>query len=309
MHEKQNIEYKSIWKDEYLRWICGFANAQGGTIFIGKDDGGAVVGVNNAKKLLLDKFLLQKYGRTWDGVPVPHVAVADLKPETFDFFRKKGIKALISYEGIYRVETFEYPKEAIREALHNAVAHKDYSGGYPIQISVYKDRIMIWNYGQLPENWTITDLLEKHSSRPYNPDIANAFFRIGYIESWGRGINKMTEQCIAAGLPTPTYSYKNSDVWVVFRKDILFPEYLKELGLNERQIEATLYTREKGKITNSEYQTINGVSKRTATNELTEMVNKFAVLAKTGTSGSGIFYEIVGQKNTVVGQKWGKKGN
>lgn len=49
MPESQNIEYKTIWKDEYLKWICGFANAQGGTIFIGKDDNGNVVGVNNAK--------------------------------------------------------------------------------------------------------------------------------------------------------------------------------------------------------------------------------------------------------------------
>lgn len=54
MPESQNIEYKIIWKDEYLKWICGFANAQGGTIFIGKDDNGNVVGVNNAKKLLED---------------------------------------------------------------------------------------------------------------------------------------------------------------------------------------------------------------------------------------------------------------
>lgn len=54
MPESQNIEYKTIWKDEYLKWICGFANAQGGTIFIGKDDNGNVVGVNSAKKLLED---------------------------------------------------------------------------------------------------------------------------------------------------------------------------------------------------------------------------------------------------------------
>ena len=52
MPETQNIEYKSVWKDEYLKWICGFANAQGGTLYIGKDDNGNVVGVKNAKKLL-----------------------------------------------------------------------------------------------------------------------------------------------------------------------------------------------------------------------------------------------------------------
>ena len=78
----------------------------------------------------------------------------------------------------------------------NAVAHKDYSGGAPIQIKVFKDRIMIWNDGQLPANWTITHLLKRHASKPFNPDIANTLFRSGYIESWGRGIEKMLNYCL-----------------------------------------------------------------------------------------------------------------
>jgi len=106
-----------------------------------------------------------------------------------------------------------------------AVARKNYTGGTPIQISVYPDKIMIWNYGQLPPNWTI-DTLEKHSSVPHNPDISNAFFRTGYIEAWGRGIRKMNEQCAEAGLPQSLYYYASSGFWVVFRKDIYFPEEL-----------------------------------------------------------------------------------
>jgi len=65
----------------------------------------------------------------------------------------------------------------LREALLNAISHKDYAGCVPIQIRVYGDRIKIWNEGQLPENWTVKNLLEEQPSRPYNPDIANAFFR------------------------------------------------------------------------------------------------------------------------------------
>ncbi len=107
--------------------------------------------------------------------------------KTMDLLFTKYIKAAISYEGINRIEKYEYPKDAVREALLNAVAHKDYSGGVPIQISVYSDKIIFWNEGQLPENWTIENLLTKHPSKPYNPDIANALFRSGYIESWGRG--------------------------------------------------------------------------------------------------------------------------
>ena len=108
-------------------------------------------------------------------------------------------------------------------------------------------------------------------------------------------MDKMTNQCLEANLPAPTLSIKGNDFWVVFRKDIYNKEDLSKLGLNERQVKAVLYVKEKGKITNSEYQEINSVSKRTATNDLTELVNEFAALTKIGTSGSNIWYELVGQ--------------
>jgi len=201
--------------------------------------------------------------------------------KTMDLLFTKYIKAMISYDGIYRVETFEYPKEAIREALHNAVAHKDYTGATPIQISVYNDKIMIWNYGRLPENWTIDTLQKKHSSVPHNPDISNAFFRIGYIEAWGRGIRKMNEQCTAAGLPQPLYYYESSGFWVVFRKDMLNEDDLQAKGLNERQIKAVLYVKEKGQITNKEYQVINETNRRTALRDLDDLC-KQGILERMG---------------------------
>lgn len=438
MPENQSIEYKQTWQDEYLKWICGFANAKGGKIYIGKDDNGNVVGVAKAKKLLedipnktkdilgiivdvnlhtttdgdyleiiiedypypvnykgqyhyrsgstkqelkgaaLDKFMLQKKGKKWDGVPVPNVSVSDLKEETFDFFRKRAlkskrieediltdsnehlienlqlkendflkrasillfhtkpenfitgayikvgffesdselmyqdeihgnifeqiektmdllftkyIKANISYEDIQRVETYEYPKEAVREALLNAIIHKDYSGNTPIQISVYKDKIMLWNEGQLPENWTIETLIKKHPSKPYNPDIANAVFRCGYIESWGRGTIKIIEKCKEAGLPNPSYYYQSSGFWVEFRKDIYSESYLQSISLNDRQIKAILYTKTNKKITNSTYQEINDCSRNTATNDLSELVEK-EILNPSGQKGAGAFYSL-----------------
>lgn len=212
--------------------------------------------------------------------------------KTMDLLFTKYIKSMISYEGIYRIETFEYPKEAIREAVLNAIAHKDYTGATPIQISVYKDKIMIWNYGELPENWTIDTLQKKHSSVPHNPDISNAFFRIGYIEAWGRGIRKMNEQCAEAGLPQPLYYYESSGFWVVFRKDLFNEEDLQAKGLNPRQIKAVLYVKEKGKITNKEYQEINQVSRQTATNDLNELTNTFKLLINNG-YGAGSYFEIV----------------
>jgi ATP-dependent DNA helicase RecG len=436
MSEDQNIEYKESWRDEYLKWICGFANANGGSIFIGKNDAGEVVGIEGAKKLLedipnkvkdilgiivdvnllqtekgdfieiiveaypypvnykgqyhyrsgstkqelkgvaLDKFLLQRKGKRWDSVPVPILSVSDLKKETFDFFRKKAIKAQrieeevltdsnellidnlqliengylkraalllfhpnpdkfitgayikigyfetdddlkfqdeihgnlfeqiektmdllftkyikssISYEGLNRVEKYEYPKDAVREALLNAVSHKDYSDGVPIQISVYNDKIIFWNDGQLPENWTIENLSVKHPSKPYNPDIANALFRSGYIESWGRGTLKMINECIQFGIPKPNYFYDMSGCWVEFRKDNFNLEFFKSLDLNVRQIQALKFVKEKGKITNSEYQSINECSRNTASNELAELVNK-KLLNTSGQKGAGAYY-------------------
>ena len=104
---------------------------------------------------------------------------------TLELLFSKYLKAYISYKGIQRLETFLFPYLAVREALLNAVVHKDYSSGIPIQISVYDDKIVLWNSGQLPRDWTLERLLGKHPSAPYNPLIAGAFFRAGYIESWG----------------------------------------------------------------------------------------------------------------------------
>ncbi len=86
-----------------------------------------------------------------------------------------------------------------------------------------------------------------------------------------------------------------SGFFVEFRKDIYNVEYLSGLGLNERQINAVLFAKEKGKISNKEFQEINSISKRTATNELTELVNKYQILIKSGTHGAGISYKPIGQ--------------
>jgi ATP-dependent DNA helicase RecG len=158
--------------------------------------------------------------------------------------------------------------------LLNAVAHKDYTGTYPIQISVYADKIMIWNYGRLPENWTVEDLLNKHSSQPRNPDIATSFFRSGYVESWGRGMDKMKNLCLEAKIPVPQFSCKGNDFWTIFRKDIYNKEDLSRLGLNERQINAVLYVKENGEITTSAYTKLYDIAERTARNDLNELIEK-----------------------------------
>ena len=136
--------------------------------------------------------------------------------KVMDLLVSKYLKAQITYEGLQRKETFPVPVGALREAVLNAIIHKDYSSGIAIQISVYDDKLIIWNEGELPENWTVAKLKVKHPSRPYNPDIANAFFRSGLIESWGRGTIKIFNEAKAAEIPVPIFRYEDNGFYVIF---------------------------------------------------------------------------------------------
>jgi ATP-dependent DNA helicase RecG len=93
--------------------------------------------------------------------------------QTIEVLKAKYLRAWISYEGLQRIETWPLPMPALREAVLNAVIHKDYTCGTPIQISVYPDKLMLWNPGELPPDWTVEKLLGKHASIPFNPDVAN----------------------------------------------------------------------------------------------------------------------------------------
>lgn len=131
----------------------------------------------------------------------------DQVEKTMDLLLTKYLRATISYHGLQRLESFPYPEPALREALLNAIAHKDYGSGNPVQISVYADKIIFWNEGQLPDNWTVAHLASKHPSVPFNPDIARVLFRAGLIEAWGRGTIKIINECKIAKLPRPIFKY------------------------------------------------------------------------------------------------------
>ena len=128
----------------------------------------------------------------------------------------KYMRAKITYEGMQRIERYFVPEEALREALLNALCHKQYQSGVPIQISVYEDQLYIANCGCLPENWTLENLMNKHASSPYNPNIAHVFYLAGFIESWGRGIEKICSACKKDGVPQPEYTINPGDIMIKF---------------------------------------------------------------------------------------------
>lgn len=349
--ECQNVEFKCSWQDEFLKWICGFANAQGAVMYFGVNDDHEVVGLANTKRLLedipnkivstmgimvdvnlheqngldyievvidssnipisykgkyyyrsgstmqelrgpaLQQFVLKKMGRSWDDVTCDRAKIEDIDRDAIDFFLRKGIDAqripedqrnaltediltslglmddngglknaavllfgkkpqrffpsaifkigrfgrdesdlmfqdviegniiqmaervmdvlqakyLISpihFEGMSRIEKLEVPKEAMREILYNAIAHKDYTGS-DIQMHVYDNHLEIWNEGELPEGYTQETLFGRHSSKPRNRYVANAFFKAGFIDTWGRGYKKICQAFKIADIPMP----------------------------------------------------------------------------------------------------------
>ena len=123
----------------------------------------------------------------------------------------KYMKAKISYDGLQRVEEY-----FVSEAILNAIVHKQYESGVPIQISVYKDKLYITNVGKLPDHWIEETLYQKHGSKPYNPNIAHVFYLAGHIESWGRGIEKIFDSCIENDLPMPKYYINPTDIMIEF---------------------------------------------------------------------------------------------
>ncbi len=439
MTEHQNVEYKESWRDEYLKWICGFANAQGGKIYLGITDKGTVTGLSDYKKLMEDipnkivnhlglvvdvnlrtknklhyieisvlpteipisyhgnyhyrsgstkqelkgtalhQFLLKKLGLSWEQRPIPEASLKDIdedavesfikkatqgqrlskiaaqsdtltllknldlvnengelllaslllfgkKPTRFvpgayikigrfgqseadlkfqdiiegnildmadkvmDMLEKKYLIRPISYQRLQRMEPLEYPEPALREALLNAIIHRDYSDA-TIFVSIYDDKLMIWNPGKLPDSWTIEKLKGNHPSLPRNRRIAEIFFKTGYIESWGRGIRIILDSCKKAALPEPLIEEHLNGISITFLKDIYTEAYLQGLGLGERQVKTILFAKTQGWITNNDYQTLFSVSRNTASGDLKKLV-ELNLLVPSEKRGAGSYYSL-----------------
>ena len=218
------------------------------------------------------------------------IQVLDKVLRTLDY---KFLIKNISFEGMNRIETLEYPVPALREILLNMLILKNHMGA-PTQIRVYDNKLTAWNHGTLPEGITLDKLSKSHSLYPRNPILAEACFKGGYIDSWGSGIMKIINSCKAAGLPIPILEEDGGGFIVKLFKDRFSEEELQKLGLNDRQIKAVLYAKEKGKITNAAYQTINNCSRNTASSELNDLVIK-SILQSSEIKGAGAYYQLIAQ--------------
>ncbi len=351
MFENQEVEFKKIWKDDWLEWICGFANTTGGIMYIGADDNGNIIGLGNLAQDLFDKLpgkikdslgiiteielksnnnleyitikidkypvpisyhgkfylrmgrsnheatpseydrlVMERFGKTWDTMPVPNVSINDLDKESIKRFKElavenkrltpefvdvddktlleklnlyengylttsaillfhqdpdkyisgaytriaffgksdadikyqdeiygslitqaekivelvyfKYLKALIYFKGMQRIDEYIIPQNAFREIIYNALQHKDYNSHIPIQIKIYDDYINVWNCGEIPKEIE-NKVYSAHPSMPRNEKISQAFFRAGFVESWGTGTQRIEEYCKNYEVPIP----------------------------------------------------------------------------------------------------------
>ena len=141
-----------------------------------------------------------------------HSSILEQIDKIVELVYLKYMRAKITYERMPRIARYFVPEEALREALLNALCHKQYQSSVPIQISVYEDKLYIANCGYLPENCTIENLMSKHASSPYNPNIAHVFYLAGFIESRGRGVEKNCSACEKSGVPQPEYTINPGDI-------------------------------------------------------------------------------------------------
>ncbi len=215
--------------------------------------------------------------------------------EAMDFIRKNINVKFVMTGRPEREQVWDYPLEALREAVINAICHRDYSIPSNTEIRIYDDELIVWSPGGLPFGITLKELYQSHPSVLRNKGIASIFYDMGWIEQWGSGIDKMRRMCVKAGLPEPKFE-EQQGFRVIFRLDIYSEKYLQSLGLNERQIKAVFFVKEKGKITNKDYQRIVEVSKPTASRELANLVD-LKILRQQGVTGKGTFYILESSSN------------
>jgi len=216
--------------------------------------------------------------------------IIQMADRVVDLLKAKYLIMPITFKGMNRIEKLEVPEEALREILYNSIIHKDYTGVH-IQMRVWNDHVDVWNDGELPAGYTLETLLGQHSSRPRNKNIANAFFKAGFIDAWGRGYKKIREGFESAGLPMPEVENFCGGVRVSFMrnnvnisstnvtKDVI-KDVVKEL--TDRQKVILEMVAENPFVTTTEMSQKTGVVMRTIMRDINDLQEKGVIIRKGG---------------------------
>lgn len=195
---------------------------------------------------------------------------------------------------------YELPKEAVTEAIVNAVAHRDYTSNASVQVMLFADRLEVWNPGELPPSLTPELLRVPHASIPRNPLLAEPLYLVRYIEKAGTGTLDMIVRCREKGLPEPDFEQRAGQFVVTLWRDWLTEEVLAGYNLNDRQKRAVNYAKVTGRINNAQYRDLTGISSRTALRELRQLTG-MGIFAKVGGTGQAAHY-VIAKAKPVIGK-------
>lgn len=195
--------------------------------------------------------------------------------ETEAFIRRHINRAVkIGTESFSRTEAWDYPLEAVREAVTNALCHRDYGSSSNVQIRIYDDRIEIWNPGTLPPDVSVESLKGDHISRPRNKKIARLLYLVKIIEKWGTGTSNMVTICTNHGLEEPEFTNTGSDFRVTIQRGDFTQMRAQITLLNDRQKQAFEYLIPQGScLTSNKYADLYACTDRTARNHLKKMLD------------------------------------
>jgi len=178
---------------------------------------------------------------------------------------------------LVREEIPEYPPFAVREAIINAMSHRDWRvSGLRNQVRMFDDRIEVVSAGNFPGHVTAENIVHEQFSR--NPKIVKVLYHWNYIEELGIGIDRMIRTMKEAGNPSPEFSSNGHSVTITLRSSmprmsVAIPEAWKE-KLNARQIQALHYIENHGSISNQEYRELCKIGRTLATRDLSEMLQQ-----------------------------------
>jgi ATP-dependent DNA helicase RecG len=190
-----------------------------------------------------------------------------------------------------RIDKLEYPIDAVREAIINALTHRDYFELSDTRLFIFDNRIEVINPGAFPKGVTP----EKPIHKPRNPVMCQLMRDVGFIEKYGSGIYFMKNLCEEWGIPRPQYKITEMETKVVFESggEAVIVSEIEKLGieLNERQRKALEHSFSRGFLTRLDYMRLNGVSHKTAHKELADLMGK-GLLVRKG-KGRSVKYLII----------------
>ena len=185
----------------------------------------------------------------------------------------------------------EYPLDAVREAIVNAICHRNYTETGNIQVRIYDDRFEVWNPGTLPPGLTFEALYSEHATRPRNPRFANALHHANVMEKWGTGTLRMIQACKDRNLPLPEFTSETGNFIARMRQQVSINALPHYHDLNQRQQEVLRYVRETGHVTIKDYMKQYDISRRQAHRDLDEMIQHDFFIRVGG--GRSSYYELV----------------